>query len=59
MAVADIVLNTPPSLIRNRYLRVDPDVPEAKLQLHYSGKLTIKNAVKCEKGSELIIQSIN
>ncbi len=31
----------------------------AKLQLHYSGKLTIKNAVKCEKGSELIIQSIN
>ncbi|MDE6099471.1 MAG: hypothetical protein K2G01_00355 [Paramuribaculum sp.] len=31
----------------------------AKLELHYTSKLTVKNAVKCEKGSELIIKHKN
>lgn len=31
----------------------------AKLELHYTDKLTVKNAVKCEKGSELIIKHKN
>lgn len=31
----------------------------SKLELHYTDKLTVKNAVKCEKGSELIIKHKN